>query len=102
MPGGGVAAHQGLLVQRQPGVHDAFGVFGRQGGHGRVGRGVGVADHGFDPAAQHALVEMQGVGAVAVEAEVGGELGHDVFLVGRGRCWGSRCRSMMEGPTRDT
>ncbi|KAG0942605.1 hypothetical protein G6F31_014847 [Rhizopus arrhizus] len=83
VPGGRVAAHQGLLVQGQPCVHDAFGIVGGQGGHGGVGRGVGVADHGFDPAAQHALVEVQGLGAVAVEAEVGGELGHGVFLVGR-------------------
>ncbi|MNR22337.1 hypothetical protein D3C85_1392850 [compost metagenome] len=72
MAGGGVAAHQRLLVQRQPGVHDAAGVLGREHRHGGVGGRVGVADQGLEPAAQHAFIEAHGIGAVAVETEISG------------------------------
>ena len=69
---GGVAAHQAAVADREPRVHDAVGI----AGHARSARRrLAVAHHGHDLAVERAGVEGERGLALAIETEIGYEVG---------------------------
>src|SRR5262245_3182572 len=68
---GRVGAHQDLVAQDQPSVHDLVAPFGRHVLlHGRAG----MRHHGLDLAAEHLLIEFESGLAASVEIQVGIQL----------------------------
>ena len=71
-------------------------------GHLRRDRRLGAAHQHLELAAERVLVEAHGVGAVAVEGEIGDGLGHGRFPCVRGRRTSMPAALVEPGPTKST